>query len=148
MYGVSNFKAIELEVFVSSVTARQWYERLGFAEIGHTVWSFGVLPEARTSEVAHVEQYAQASRVHESFGFSEFTVQSHTGCYQVGRLGEDYYRISSPDALKDSALISCLGRLDPERRKLIVVAASDHRLPETFETIDQASRMRLALVSK
>ena len=116
-----------LDVLATNDAARRWYERLGFERESETQW-WALAPHVAGQApgggvVVHAYPQAQASQTR--FGFSQFDVATLAGRHTVGRLGQDWFRLTDAGALTDPALPRVLGVLDPHRR-LLVLLRSDH----------------------
>ena len=115
-------EAIALDVLTSNDVARSWYERLGFSGGGRTVWwSIPQLQRPRVAETATVPGYPEAEAAHARFGFSQLNVSTPEGRYVVGRLGDQWFRLTSAPALADPDLLSALHRLAPQRALLALL---------------------------
>lgn len=113
---------LRLEVLERNVSAISWYERLGFEQVGTTEsWSMPIADHPAAPE-AQVSGLPQAEICHEALGFSQITVTTAVGVYQVGRIGDDWFRITDGAALTDIGLAAALARLG-ERRVLAVIDA-------------------------
>jgi ribosomal protein S18 acetylase RimI-like enzyme len=125
---------IALDVLECNTGARQWYERLGFRRHESIVWWQAPLGEGRPAPIFLVG-YAQAQACHRRYGFSKFGVCAAAQHYEVGRLGEDWYRLTTPEALASPGLVAGLKRLAPGRRLLLLTKADspDVSLPEARE---------------
>ena len=66
-----------------------------------------------------------AVRVHRRYGFSQITLRTTSAELVVGRLGERYFRTTTPGVLDDPVVKRTLGELDPARRLLAIVPDSD-----------------------
>jgi len=117
---------VVLDVDDDNEFAFAWYQRLGFAVSGRRVWCAGALP-APERAAFFLQNLPQAAAVHEQFGFSTLQIATAQRTYDIGRLGEDWYRLPSLDALHDQGLMSalhCLGK-----RRWLVVASDDSTIP-------------------
>jgi hypothetical protein len=111
---------IQLDVLDRNTAARAWYVALGFVPCGeYQISEF--CPQAAAEGEGYAAGVPQADAAHKVFGFSQFTVTTPLGTYQVGRLGGEWFRVTAPNALRDGGLLATLRRLDPRRRILAVL---------------------------
>lgn len=112
-----------LDVLDDNTVALDWYLRLGFSDEGHHLWcerdgnSVGRV-DARAAEL---DGWPQAEASQRRYGFSRFGVVTRAGRYDVGRLGDRWFRILSPETLEDGDAMGCLNNLDPRRRFLCIL---------------------------
>lgn len=92
-----DYKTLILDVSVSNNVALEWYRRLGFQENGQTNW-YLLPPSPAPGPSRHwrVSGFAQAEAMHSCFGFSQFQLLTRSGDYAVGRLGNEWFRITQP----------------------------------------------------
>jgi ribosomal protein S18 acetylase RimI-like enzyme len=109
-----------LDVFEANAPALTWYRRLGLSRIGQTAWWEVPQPEIR-DEVFRVTGWAQAQACQKAFTFSTFSITTPSNSYFVGRLGSDWFRITTPGALVDGGVWAALKAIDPNRRVLALV---------------------------
>jgi len=144
--GIDAFEAgahVALDVFRGARVARRWYKRLGFRKSGRRKWIVGPL-EAGTNlssrpaphdSVPNVRlrNRADAQAQHERFGFStlRFVVEEASGAadHEVGRLGTDYFRITSPETVRTRPLRAALLALNPSRSLLYLSPVSSPKVP-------------------
>lgn len=138
---------MHLDVFESNRAAGEWYERLGFRRDWTTVWSDIPVGGAGEAVPARVSGYPQAKASQEAYGFSSFGLATPSGTYQVGCLGNDWFRVTQPELLADSAALSALHRFDSRRRILALIREDlmPGRLPAEAREIVRARRMSLDL---
>ncbi|MCD4728424.1 MAG: GNAT family N-acetyltransferase [Pirellulales bacterium] len=110
---------IALDVLEFNTNAFHWYEQLGFEHRETIAWWQAALEDGRLSPIV-LTGYAQAQACHREFGFSNFTVHAGEKPYEVGRLGEHWYRLTNPEALTAPGLVAGLRRLAPHRRLLLL----------------------------
>ncbi|BCR05789.1 hypothetical protein DESUT3_28580 [Desulfuromonas versatilis] len=119
--GAGNCRSLLLDVFDSNVKAVSWYRALGFEETGrHTWWAIS-LPECPPDVSGYLCQLPQAMACQRRFGFSRFQVRTAGQVYEVGMLGDRWFRITSPEILEDGDALGLLRRLDPGRRLLAIL---------------------------
>ena len=129
-----------LDVLEANVPALTWYRKLGLSRIGQTVW-WEVFPSDLRDDVFSVAGWAQAQACQKAFSFSTFTVTTPSNSYPVGRLGSDWFRLTTPGALVDGGVWAALKLIDSNRRVLALVA--EGRMPVRAE---RASRRLLSTV--
>ena len=149
-HGLSDRGEIALDVFDFNADVHQWYERLGFRRHETTVWLQATLDENQPAPV-RLAGYAQAQACHREYGFSKFTVYTADRHDDVGRLGEDWYRLTDSEALASPGFAAGLKQLSPKRRLLLLSklgsqnimlsntreAARTHRLVASLNTLRQ-----------
>ena len=154
-WGLSEFdktSRVALDVFRNNLVARNWYEKLGFRVEATRKWLICPLTAAldlpnedRPSNVSAVpsnvrlRNAADANADHERFGFStlHFEIQGSSGhqSHEVGRLGDDYFRITDTATARALPIRAALLALDPSRSLLFLTSASlsDSDLPFLME---------------
>ena len=111
-----------LDVFADNTAARGWYERLGFTELGESVWlTQETTPGGQRYAVSGV---AQAELVHAKFGFSQLALVTPRGSVGLGRLGTGCFRVTSQADFDDERVVATCCALDP-RRVLLGILPSD-----------------------
>lgn len=116
----SESAAIVLDVLDHNIAARRWYERLGFREERLTQWWVApIVPTGHRVSVS-IEGYPQAQACQREYGFSRLRLIANGTPYEIGRLGEKWYRISDPKIVNEPGLIDHLFRLDARRQLLIL----------------------------
>lgn len=117
---------IELDVFGDNHRVRGWYRGLGFLELYETWWvemaTVGQKPGQRSPW--HTSGLGQADRIHASYGFSEFGLETRAGGYRVGRLGDDRFRVTDAAVLADPWALEALHILDGRRSLLCIDRAT------------------------
>ncbi|NUQ66256.1 MAG: hypothetical protein HUU20_27665, partial [Pirellulales bacterium] len=84
-------------------------------------WLEIALPEpAQIDMVWYAQGIGQADRIHRSYGFSEFTLETARRTYRIGRIGERLFRAMDPAVLSDHVACCALASLDPRRRLLCI----------------------------
>ncbi|HZV00219.1 MAG TPA: GNAT family N-acetyltransferase [Planctomycetota bacterium] len=134
--------SIVLDVLRSNARARQWYERLGFAPEGETLWLRGRCQVGLGRPEAQVLDLPQADAAHNLFGFSSFRISTPRGEHVVGRLGEKYFRLTDTSAVDDTDLHAALAALDPVR-ELFLLAPARLTPVAGFEVVDSTTRLRV-----
>jgi hypothetical protein len=119
---------MSLDVLTENQQAIRWYNRLGFEDQEHSEWwDLGPCSSLyRTGRylgtgAGFVSGYPQASVSHREFGFSQFKVTTSEGDSIVGRLGENWFRVTRGEALADHAVFAALAALDPGRHVLAIL---------------------------
>lgn len=121
---------VAVDVFVENEVAARWYERLQFRHQHRTGWWLLPWPSPPRpgGPIGSIRGFAHAACAHERLGFSTFNVVTEAGEHAVGLLGEKWFRITSPDALRDATLLDTLQVLDPGRSLFALLR--DGQLPE------------------
>jgi len=121
MLDFPSIKRLELDVFVpDNQRAYGWYSRLGFTPLYRSAWMTTPLPPGNTLSRFRIRGLAQAQCIQAKYGFSQFTVQTEQGVYEVGRLGENLFRVSEPYLLADPGALAALNHIAPISRLLII----------------------------
>jgi GNAT superfamily N-acetyltransferase len=118
---------ISLHVFEDNLPAITWYKRMGFLEKSQLFWLVGTnhgSPNDGMSGNYQIEDYELAEQNHKDYGFSSFKILIGNAKYNVGRLGDYYFRLTNINALLDNQLLSVLKHLDA-RRLLLAIVPSD-----------------------
>lgn len=123
--GACSPQTVFLDVFEENNRALQWYRRLGFKEVERSAWTAGALPPGGSDGDYFVSGKPQADIVHEHFGFSLLSVTTRDRSYDVGRLGDRWFRLYDSRALWDDDLLAALRRLGPSRDFFLILAESE-----------------------
>lgn len=115
---------ILLDVLDHNIAARRWYERLGFCEERSTQWWVAPMAAKGHRICASIEGYPQAQACQREYGFSRFKLAANGTQYDIGRLGDKWYRVSDPTIVSEPGVIDQLHRLDARRQLLVL--APDH----------------------
>ena len=134
-----------LDVLEKNHLARRWYQRMGFESTGAADWWEVAMPAGPGAPEAILVNYPQAQVAQSDFGFSVFELVSPLGRYMVGRLGDEWFRLSQAGALTDPSVDAALARIDSKRRLLAVL--SNGSLPEMLQETARplARSLRLAI---
>jgi GNAT superfamily N-acetyltransferase len=136
-YGLDS---VALDVEPANKPAYEWYRRIGFGGGPETYWMSGALrPEA--VEPAPVEGWDDARRDQQSFGFSQFGLWAAGEVHRIGRLGDELFRITTPEAWSEPAVHAALDRLDAGRRVLVIQGG----LLEGTDVVRRTERIRAPL---
>ena len=137
---------MSLDVFHENRIARAWYGAVGFEVVGERGW--WELDLSRASEpAASVSGWPQAEICHRAFGFSELTLHADGQSFRVGRLGSDWFRLTSLAALENPKVIAALFALDPQRRILAVGGMDDPFASRLGTAVFRSLRMRAPLTT-
>lgn len=148
-YGIEAVRQVHhhwvwLDVLENNHVARSWYEKLGFEAEFVTEWWQVTLPKVSKS-IGYVSGLPQAEASHNQFGFSQVNVTSPLGTYGVGRLGDQWLRITAPDFFADDAAIAMVADLAPERKAIALIRQEDATALTVFEKELRARTIRLRL---
>jgi GNAT superfamily N-acetyltransferase len=118
-YGKS---CITLDVFHNNAEAMRWYEKIGFVKQESLNWYVG---EQQTltlncSFECYIENYPNAEAEQKAYDFSMFTCSTKNGVYQIGRIKNQFYRLTNPESLYNDDLLHCLYQFDPKRKMLLL----------------------------
>ncbi len=114
-----------VDSFADNRRASDWYASLGLTPAFGRSWRVRPLPTAASLGDVHVDGLVEANQRHRQFGFSQITLEIDGKKYEIGRLGEEYFRTTSAAFLKTPAGLSALSRLDPQRKLLTILADDD-----------------------
>ena len=140
---------LQLDVFTDNERAARWYDRLGFETTSETAW-FRAEPRPASDtrgSSAYVTGLPAADAVHARFGFSQFTVQTPSAGYTVGRIGERWFRLTDAAALDDPDVRAALHSLDPQRGLLVLAPAESNVGERGFVRIATSHRRRTSLAA-
>ncbi|MFZ7942310.1 MULTISPECIES: GNAT family N-acetyltransferase [Bacillaceae] len=133
---------ISLDVFADNMAAINWYKKIGFVKIGSSNWyvreQTAVTDWKGPSGGCWIENYPNAESEQTAYGFSQLMCSTRNGTYQIGRITDQYYRITNPSALYDTDLLQYLNGLDPGRRLLIV---TNKEVPQPHVLLCESNRM-------
>lgn len=117
-----------LDVFSWNEEVHQWYQRLGFVEDSRTSWFEGHLSANVCDKPFFIEDYPMAEAHHQRYGFSAFKIRWRNRLFQVGRIGDSYFRLSLEIGEWELryTLAEILCEIDPGRR-LILLTSESHR---------------------
>ncbi len=133
---------ISLDVFADNKAAIHWYEKIGFINKQSTYWYVGeqtARTDSNSPTGCYVENYPNAEAEHKAYGFSMLTCSTRNGSYQIGRIKNQYYRITNPKFLHDYELLHYLYELDPCRR--LIVLTNEEDLPNHYTLVCKSNRM-------
>lgn len=144
----SGVKFIDLDVYEKNKIAYPMYLKLGFIKQAEHVRYIGEMcpPEYEQDfniNKCFIKQYAQAQITHQTFGFSSLQIQTSTGEYSIGRIRDEFYRITSLKALLDSELMQILYQIDPKRKLFILIPNDQHTILDHYKKLDVSIHMRL-----
>lgn len=110
-------RRLTLDVELDNRVAIAWYESRGLQPDG-MVWRYEKQMDStcRGGEVVQLLSWEQAEAWQMAYGFSQFQVQYAGQLWTIGRLGDRYYRSTTP---LPTAVEALLARIDPSRRLLI-----------------------------
>ncbi|MCM3598329.1 GNAT family N-acetyltransferase [Metabacillus idriensis] len=112
---------ILLDVFDDNYAALAWYEKEGFKKISATNWYLGN-QQAHVSKSFEclVENYPSAQAEQRLYYFSNLKIKTDTALYDIGRIKETFYRITSDRILEDTSILNGLYWMDPVRELIIL----------------------------
>jgi GNAT superfamily N-acetyltransferase len=132
---------IALDVFHDNTPALQWYGSLGF-KTGASAEFLELAPPGSADEApAYVSGLPQADLCQERFGFSSFNLISGKGTFSVGRIGDTWFRLTDPAAVRNPAIFAALNLLDPGRRIFAVVPSSSAPPAQVVRLMAKTQRM-------
>lgn len=153
MSGVNSGR-IGLDVFHDNLRARDWYTRLGFVPTAAAEFVELQPPREADDGSAYVAGLPQADLCQERFGFSRFDLITRQATVSVGRMGDDWFRLTDPDAAGSPVVFRALRRLDPRRRIFGVLPADSappaqvlRLLAKTYRMETDIAHLRFALTN-
>ena len=139
-------RKISLDVFCDNFPARSWYEQLGFKPEYYNAWWSIALSQRMARPQGQISGYALAEACQRVFGFSSLVLATSRNSYSIGRLANNWFRVTQQDILSDGEALSCLRILDDQRR-LLGIFREDPQvvLPGNAEQICRSSRMTMKM---
>jgi len=152
---------VALDVFRDNRAVRTWYGRIGFQTTTSRRWLVGPLdagievsvgnPANADASGIRLRNETDAAADHERFGFStlRFEVQDPSGppCHEVGRLGDDYFRITDAATARARPIRAALLTLDSSR-SLLYLPPPSSSTPDVFfppeQTTCRAESLRMS----
>lgn len=115
-------RLLALDVLEHNAPARRWYDGLGMAHEASTIWYARPLGDgAHEGPAGLVSGLPQARVLQRELGFSQVRVTVGDRGYDVGMLGDAWFRTTSAEAMGDPRLLAALRRVDPARELLALV---------------------------
>lgn len=118
----SSLTYLDLELFSSDLETLNLYKSLGFNIVQTVeVWSFDLSPMFKnSSNLLYKEKYPLIfNSQYKRYGFSYFIIDINSMKYNIGVLGESWYRLRSSKQLNDMKLLSTLMNIDNSRKFLV-----------------------------
>jgi ribosomal protein S18 acetylase RimI-like enzyme len=134
-------ETVVLDVDPANLPAYRWYRRLGFEPQDGSYWHVAQLSAASTA-TGSIAGLAEADAMHREFGFSQILIETARQRYEIGRLGQEYFRLEER-AWRDPGVHTALRHLDANR--LILLLASQPIEP--LAVVHHIVRLRTASVS-
>ncbi|ESU71331.1 acetyltransferase [Geobacillus thermopakistaniensis] len=140
-----NKNKVSLDVFDFNKKAIDWYRRLGFIEEKKSHWFLSELPIKNMNEPLNfiVEDYHIAEASHSIYHFSSFRILVNNNIYNIGRIGDHYYKLTDYLCLKDSHLLYSLYKLDPNRKILLITDFTELEKNNNINKVCSSIRMSL-----
>lgn len=145
LVGAESFELMILDVFSENSVALRWYLGLGFEDIGRYVWWEIPLPKGGGNGEGYLCQLPQAKACQERFGFACFQVRTSQQAYDVGMLGEKWFRVTCPEILEDDDALDLLASLDKSRRLLAIFPAGKLPVTPSGKVNEVATALRLSV---
>ena len=139
-------KKMQLDVFFDNQIAKNWYEKIGFTSITSSNW-LSVSFEAESKlKNAKISDFPQAILCSEKFGFSEFLLSTPIRTYNIGLLGDKWFRVTQSQIFHDSDALSGLKKLSDTRKILALCNDEDlDNIPSHAEHFCRPIRMSISL---
>ncbi len=128
------FSRVMLDVERCNRRVRRWYGRLGFRQVGETLWQVG--PTQASGEPGMIRARAEGEAVERRYGFSRFAIETARGLYWAGRPNANYFRLGGA-AWDDPAVRAALHREDSRR---LVLLRGEKRAAD-LETVHHGVRL-------
>lgn len=124
-------RTLSLDVYEDNTRAAAWYRSLGLEPVAQRIVMAVPIPSVSpTADQAWSSTFlGPADHDYSQYGFSQFALSTQRAAYTIGRLGTDFFRITSSALLDDEAALAALHRLDSRRRLLCFDA------PDRWEAI-------------
>ncbi|PZW43412.1 GNAT family N-acetyltransferase [Pseudomonas sp. URMO17WK12:I2] len=146
-----DYSQVALDVFEHNTSAALWYKSLGFEERFEKKWA-KIEIYSQEGGAGYIANLPQAIASFESYGFAQLTVSTDAKNYQVGLLGDGYYRLGDNQVFSDTQAINALLEFDPHREFLLIVdempiveAAAVNQFAKTINMLIDAKRLRTSL---
>ncbi|MEH6992338.1 GNAT family N-acetyltransferase [Neobacillus drentensis] len=143
-YGKSN---LTLDVFDNNAEAVRWYEKIGFVKQNSTNWYVGEQPALTRDNLTYecyIENYPNAEVEQKAYDFSMFTCSTKNGVYQIGRIRNQFYRLTNPESLNNDDLLHFLYQFDP-KRKLLLLTSDEFSSEFSFTLSCVSNRMKIEI---
>ena len=137
---------MQLDVFFDNQVSKNWYEKIGFTSIASSNWlSVSFKAESRLNN-SKVSGFPQAILCNKEFGFSEFTLNTPIDTYNIGLLGDKWFRVTQSQIFHDSDALSGLKKLSGTRKILVLCNDEDlDNIPSHAEHFCRPIRMNISL---
>ncbi|MGG3468167.1 GNAT family N-acetyltransferase [Neobacillus pocheonensis] len=138
---------MSLDVFENNSEAVNWYEKIGFVKKDSTYWYVKEqlpLTSGIDTYESYIENYPNAEAEQKAYDFSMFTCTTRKGVYQIGRIKNQFYRLTNPKFLQDLDLLQFLYQIDP-KRKLLLLTNEVFTDDNTFTLACISNRMNLEI---
>jgi len=137
---------LHLDVFVDNYQAKVWYRSLGLSPLYEQMWLHVPLYPINRGESSWwlFSGLPQADRVHEVYGFSQFTLQTRLTTYIIGRLGGSLFRSTTVSILCDQDAMSALYQLDRGRAIICIGPAEPDAISMLHNAVHLARSERFA----
>lgn len=144
MTGVSS-GGMELDVLCDNAPALRWYGKLGFTTVSSAEFTELAAPGTADEGPAYVAGLPQADLCQERFGFSSFNLIGQQGTFSAGRIGDAWFRLTSPEAVRSAAIFAALDAIDPRRRIFAIVPADSAPPAQVIRRLAKTHRMRMQI---
>ncbi|MEC1526141.1 N-acetyltransferase [Neobacillus niacini] len=138
--------SITLDVFNNNAKAMSWYEKIGFVKQESINWNVGeqlaITPNSAFE--CYIENYPNAEAEQKAYDFSLFTCSTKNGIYQIGRIKNQFYRLTNTESLNNADLLHCLYQVDP-KRKILLLSNEEFSSNFSFALACVSSRMKLEI---
>lgn len=111
---------IGLDVFSDNSKALTWYEKLGFELASESVWLEMEIKADSNKQHFKILNLPFANCLYRNYGFASLEIETSTGEYSVGLLGENFFRVSEAKFFEDKDALACLTTFDSSRKLLYI----------------------------
>ncbi|MFD1020653.1 GNAT family N-acetyltransferase [Thalassobacillus hwangdonensis] len=137
---------LTLDVFDWNTGPLKWYRRLGASYESTNHWMTSSHPLLKKEKASYYLHNKLASDLfYEKYGFAELNLQTPTGDYRIGVLGDTYFRITDTAVFKDLHVFHALRELDPERELLFIVPYIDEDILDDIQFVATSYRLHVSL---
>lgn len=139
--------SISLDVFKNNEKAVRWYEKVGFVKQESINWYVGEQQTLTCDNYmydCYIENYPNAEAEQKAYDFSMFTCSTKNGVYQIGRIKNQFYRLTNSESLNNVDLLHCLYQVD-SKRKMLLLSNEIYSSNFSFTLACVSNRMKLEI---
>lgn len=136
---------ITLDVIEDNTPALNWYTGLGFEQRSVSEMVELAPPNDALPIPVWLSGAPQAALSQARFGFSLLTLITSAGEFNLGRVGESWFRLTDPTAAADARVLAALKTLDRGRRIFAVVPEDSGRPSLITQRMARIRRMEMEI---